>query len=302
MRLLMFEHDGGRRLGVVRDGQDDEVVDVAEAGGGDGAPPPADVLAVVDGGEEALARLRKLATSPPRGSAVRPLADLTLLAPLDPPRGNVLAIGRNYQKHAEEGARAWKTEVAPPTIFTKAITTIAGPYDDISVNPAVSSRIDWEVELGVVVGRRGTNIPRDQAIDHVFGYTVLNDVTARDIQNGWGGQWFKGKSLDGSCPTGPWVVTADEVRDVQSLQLHLRVNGEQKQDANTRDMIYPVDAIIEWLSVGMTLLPGMLIASGTPEGVGFARTPPEFLQPGDVMETEIEGIGLLRNAVVASSA
>jgi len=127
---------------------------------------------------------------------------------------------------------------------------------------------------------------------------VVNDVTARDIQGQWGGQWFKGKSLDGSCPLGPWVVTRDELPDPSSLRLCLTVNGVVKQDANTRDMIHPVDSLIEWLSVGMTLLPGMLIASGTPEGVGFARTPPEFLKAGDVMEAEVECIGTLRNRMV----
>jgi 2-keto-4-pentenoate hydratase/2-oxohepta-3-ene-1,7-dioic acid hydratase in catechol pathway len=234
-----------------------------------------------------------------QGSAVRRLADLAVLPPLDPPRGNVLAIGRNYQKHAEEGARALNEEVGPPTIFTKAITTISGPYDDIPIDSAVSVNIDWEVELGVVVGQAGRSIKRQDALDHVFGYTVINDVTARDMQRGWGGQWFKGKSLDASCPSGPWVVTADEVPDPTSLQLRLLVNGEVKQDANTRDMIYPVDSLIEWLSMGMTLLPGMLIATGTPEGVGFARTPPEYLRPGDIMETEVQGVGTLRNRMVA---
>jgi len=301
MRLLMFHNGGTRLLGVAREGAADEIIDVAAAANGS-ARLPADILGVIDGGAEVLDRLRELASSPPPGGAVRSLADLTVLPPFDPPRGNVLAIGRNYQKHAEEGARALNTEVGPPTIFTKAITTITGPYADIRIDPSVSTKIDWEVELGVVIGQRGANIKRSDALDHVFGYTVLNDVTARDIQNGWGGQWFKGKSLDGSCPVGPWVLTRDEVPDVQQLHLQLRINGDVKQDANSRDMIYPVDAIIEWLSVGMTLLPGMLIATGTPEGVGFARTPPEFLQPGDVMESEIEGIGLLRNTVVASPA
>jgi 2-keto-4-pentenoate hydratase/2-oxohepta-3-ene-1,7-dioic acid hydratase in catechol pathway len=303
MRLLMFHNGGTRLLGVAREGAPDEIIDVAAAANGSGAAHlPADILGVIDGGAQVLDRLHQLASSAAPGGAVRSLAELSLLPPFDPPRGNVLAIGRNYQKHAEEGARALNTEVGPPTIFTKAITTITGPYADIRIDPAVSTKIDWEVELGVVIGRRGANIKRSDALDHVFGYTVLNDVTARDIQNGWGGQWFKGKSLDGSCPVGPWVLTRDEVPDVQQLHLQLRINGDVKQDANSRDMIYPVDAIIEWLSVGMTLLPGMLIATGTPEGVGFARTPPEFLQPGDVMESEIEGIGLLRNSVVASSA
>ncbi len=294
MRLLMFRDGGSRRLGVSEVGAD-EVVDVAATAGGESLPT--DIVGVIDGGDELLQRLRALAGSA-SGQAVRPLADLELLAPFDPPRGNVLCIGRNYQKHAEEGARALNTEVGPPTIFTKAITTINGPYADVPINPAVSTSIDWEVELGVVIGTAGSNIKRAGALGHVFGYTVINDVTARDLQNGWGGQWFKGKSLDGSCPMGPWVLTADEVPDVQSLQLQLRVNGVVKQDANTRDMIYPVDAIIEWLSVGMTLRPGMVIATGTPEGVGFARTPPEFLRAGDVMETEVQGVGLLRNTIV----
>jgi 2-keto-4-pentenoate hydratase/2-oxohepta-3-ene-1,7-dioic acid hydratase in catechol pathway len=298
MKLLMFREGAVSRLGVGRDGAPDEIVDVAAAANGSG---PATILDVIDAGEEGVDRLRVLASSAP-ASAIRALAALPLLPPFDPPRGNVLAIGRNYQKHAEETARASNVEVGPPTIFTKAITTISAPFADIRIDPSVSTKIDWEVELGVVIGRRGANIKRQDALSHVFGYTVLNDVTARDIQNGWGGQWFKGKSLDGSCPVGPWVLTRDEVADVQSLHLELRINGTVKQDANTRDMIYPVDAIIEWLSVGMTLLPGMLIATGTPEGVGFARTPPEYLQPGDIMESEIEGIGKLRNTVVASPA
>ena len=148
--------------------------------------------------------------------------------------------------------------------------------------------------------RERANIKRADARPYVFGYTVLNDVTARDIQSGWGGQYFKGKSLDRSCPTGPWIVTSDEVPNPQALNLQLRLNGTVKQDGNTRDMIYAVDAIIEWVSKGMTLLPGSMIATGTPDGVGFARTPPQFLKPGDEMETEVEGIGLLRNKIVAA--
>jgi 2-keto-4-pentenoate hydratase/2-oxohepta-3-ene-1,7-dioic acid hydratase in catechol pathway len=297
----MFRHGGERRLGVLRDGAPDEVLDVAALTSSSGPDaPPRDLLALVDSGPDGLSRLADLVSSAGANpSAALKLADVSMLAPFDPPRGNVLAIGRNYQKHAEEGARALDEEVKPPTIFTKAITTIVGPYDDIPVDASVSDNIDWEVELGVVIGRAGRGIKRHDALDHVFGYCVVNDVTARDIQRSWGGQWFKGKSLDGSCPTGPWVVTADEIPDPTSLDLRLRVNGVVKQEANTRDMIYPVDAVIEWLSVGMTLLPGMLIATGTPEGVGFARTPPEFLQPGDVVESEVDGIGTLRNRVVA---
>jgi 2-keto-4-pentenoate hydratase/2-oxohepta-3-ene-1,7-dioic acid hydratase in catechol pathway len=287
MKLVMFKADGGRRLGALRPGSEDDVVELSE---------PVDMRALIDAGDEGLAHVRAaLSSSRPKS---RRLADLELLAPLDPPRGNVIAMGRNYQKHAEETAQGG--QVSPPTIFTKAITSLTEPFADIAIDPAISDKIDWEVELAVLIGKRGANIKRGRAMDHVFGYTVLNDVTARDIQSGWGGQYFKGKSLDRSCPSGPWVVTKDEVEDPQALKLFLRVNGIVKQEGDTRDMIYPVDAIIEWVSKGMTLLPGAMIATGTPDGVGFARTPPEFLKPGDVMETEVQGIGLLRNRFVSA--
>jgi len=256
------------------------------------------MLALIDAGPEGLARAARTLASV--RSRTHRLQDVEVLAPLPNPRGNVIAIGRNYQAHAEESARAAGKTVDPPTVFTKAVTTIAGPYDDVVADAAVTNQVDWEVELGVVVGRAGINIRRRHAPDHIFGFVALNDVSARDIQFGWGGQFFKGKSLDRSCPTGPWVVTADEAPDPRTLGLQLTVNGVVKQEGNTRDMIHPVDAIIEWASKGMTLLPGALIATGTPDGVGFARTPPEFLRPGDVMETEVSGIGILRNRMVAA--
>lgn len=287
MKLLTFRTNGEPRLGVVRDR--DEVVEVDAPGG---------LLGLIDAGRDGLTRA-KTALDSSRARRYK-LADLELLAPLPEPRGDVLAIGRNYQKHAEEGARAWGEAIKPPTIFTKAQTSITGPYDDIRIDPVISDKIDWEVELGVVIGTAGANIRADDAMSHVFGYTVINDVSARDIQNGWGGQFFKGKSLDRSSPLGPWVVTADEIADPQALRVTLKVNGVVKQDGNTRDMIYPVQQLIVWLSVGMTLRPGNVIATGTPDGVGFARTPPEFLKPGDLMETEVAGVGLLRNKIVGA--
>jgi 2-keto-4-pentenoate hydratase/2-oxohepta-3-ene-1,7-dioic acid hydratase in catechol pathway len=289
MKLLMFRHGDGRRLGALRPGHEEEVVDLSEVA--------RDMVALIDMGQGGLEHARNVAAGAGRGLRLK---DVTLLAPIDSPRGNVIAMGRNYQKHAEETAT--DGDVKPPTIFTKAITSITGPYDDIAIDPSISDKIDWEVELGVVIGKRGANIARSDAMDHVFGYFVLNDVSARDIQNGWGGQYFKGKSLDSSCPTGPWVVTKDEAPDPRDLGLRLTVNGVVKQEGNTRDMIHPVDAIIEWSSKGMTLLPGALIATGTPDGVGFARTPPEYLKPGDVMETEVSGIGVLRNRMVPAGA
>jgi 2-keto-4-pentenoate hydratase/2-oxohepta-3-ene-1,7-dioic acid hydratase in catechol pathway len=216
------------------------------------------------------------------------------------PAKNVFCLGRNYVAHAEEAARARGQEVKIPTvpvIFTKAPTSVSGPFDDVLVQRAVTQQVDWEVELGAIIGSAGRNISRGDALGHVFGYTVINDLSARDLQQQHM-QWFKGKSLDGFCPMGPVVVTADEFGDPQNKRLQLRVNGVSKQDASTASMIFPVEVIIEWLSKGLTLEPGDVIATGTPEGVGMGRTPPEFLQDGDVVEAEVEGIGLLKNRIV----
>ena len=303
MRLLMFQHGSGRRLGVLAGSRSETVIDLTELAAATGStPPPADIMALIDAGDAGLASVKQLVAKlkPSAGAPVTyPLADVRLLAPLDPPRGNVIAIGRNYAKHAAETATKGE-KPKPPTVFSKAITSITGPYDDIPIDPGVSEEIDWEVELGVVIGKAGVNITKEDALEHVFGYTVINDVTARDIQSDWGGQYFKGKSLDASCPSGPWVVTPDEVEDPQALSLRLTVNGTLKQDGTTSEMIHPVDSIISWVSVGMTLLPGMMIATGTPDGVGFARKPPEFIHVGDVVEAEVEGIGTLRNKFVAA--
>jgi 2-keto-4-pentenoate hydratase/2-oxohepta-3-ene-1,7-dioic acid hydratase in catechol pathway len=272
----------------LRPGHADEVVELAE---------PTSMLTLIESGAEGLARVRAASSS--SNPRIRKINDIKLLPPVTP-RGNVIAIGLNYAKHAAETASVLHGEPSPPTIFTKAITSLTEPFADITIDPNLSTKIDWEVELAVVIGKRGANVKRAAGLEHVFGYMVLNDVTARDIQSGWGGQWFKGKSLDRTCPTGPWIVTRDEIPNPGSLNLRLRVNGEVKQESNTSDMIYPVEAIIEWASKGMSLLPGTIIATGTPEGVGFTRTPPEFLQPGDVMETEVDGVGLLRNRIVST--
>src|SRR5207244_3435827 len=288
MRLVAFRAGGGERLGVLRPDDPAEVIELPDFAG---------MLGLIGAGEQGLANVRS-ALSRSKVTSHR-LSDLQLLAPIAQPRGNVIAIGRNYEKHARETA-AEGSEPSPPTVFTKAITSLTEPNADIVIRQEISDKIDWEVELAVVIGRGGADITREDARHHVFGYMALNDVSARDIQAGWGGQYFKGKSLDRSCPTGPWIVTSDEVANPQALNLQLRLNGTVKQDGNTRDMIYAVDAIIEWASKGMTLLPGSMIVTGTPDGVGFARTPPEFLKPGDEMETEVEGIGLLRNKIVAA--
>ncbi len=285
MRLLTFRADGATHVGVLRPDGDEIAVITGVS----------DMLTLIDADADGLKAAKAALDG---GRSRHRLAEVTVLAPVPMPRGNVIAIGRNYQAHADESARAAGRAAEPPTVFTKAVTSITGPYDDINVDGAVTGQVDWEVELGVVVGRTGAGISRAQALDHVFGYVAVNDVSARDVQFGWGGQYFKGKSLDGFCPFGPWIVTRDQIPDPQALRLQLRLNGQTKQDASTRDMIYPVDAILEWVSKGMTLLSGTVIATGTPDGVGFARTPPEFVNSGDVMEAEVEGIGILRNKVL----
>ena len=295
MRLLMYDAGVGPVPGLLLG---DDVVDLRALARSRGHAPLPDLLALIEQGDEGLNALRSLVEGSAESAPRRRLEDLAVRAPLDPPRGNVLAIGHNYVAHAEELARAQGVDDVPPTVFTKAQTTVAGPYDDIVIDPVISTMIDWEVELGVIIGTAGVNIPRERALEHVFGYTVVNDVTARDMQYGWGGQFFKGKSLDGSCPMGPWIVTRDEVPDPHDLALRLTVNGQVKQEGHTSAMLHRIDELIAMLSLGMTLLPGTLIATGTPPGVGYARTPKEFLRAQDVMESEVEGIGLLRNCVV----
>lgn len=256
-----------------------------------------------DPGQDAMLRLIQRGTAADlehRPGATEELAldSVRLLAPIPIPNRNVICLGRNYAEHAAEMARV-REEVTNPTFFTKAPTTVIGPYDQIPYDAGLSTEIDWEVELACIIGRRARHVSRHQALDHVFGYTVVNDISARDLQYGYGGQFFYGKSLDGSCPMGPCIITADEVPDPQALSLRLRVNAETKQEATTGDMIFDVAGIIEILSRAMTLEPGQIIATGTPSGVGYARNPKEFLRPGDLMESEIDGIGTMRNRVVS---
>jgi 2-keto-4-pentenoate hydratase/2-oxohepta-3-ene-1,7-dioic acid hydratase in catechol pathway len=225
-----------------------------------------------------------------------------LLAPIPVIRKNVLCVGRNYAEHITEGDRAQKQQVGVtehPVFFTKPPTSIVGPGGDVLTFPSVSKQTDYEVELAVIIGTPGRNIAKADAMKHVFGYTILNDISARDVQRRHGGQNFKGKAFDGSCPMGPWIVTADAIDDPHALPISLTVNGETRQDGNTRDMIFDIETLIASLSEGMTLEPGDIIATGTPSGVGYAMDPPSFLKDGDTVVCNISGIGTLTNSVRA---
>jgi 2-keto-4-pentenoate hydratase/2-oxohepta-3-ene-1,7-dioic acid hydratase in catechol pathway len=310
VRIATFRDESGRaRLGVARDG---ELVDLLRAATALNAPEAreasavlTDMLALIAAGPRSLDRVRELARLAPEDSAI-PLAMVHLLAPIPRPSKNIFCVGRNYAEHAAESFRA-TGQAAPaqpaqnPNIFTKAVTSVIGPTDNIPYNTDLSSELDWEVELGVILGEGGRNIAREDALAHVFGYTVINDISARDLQHKAGAQWFYGKSLDGSCPIGPWIVTADEIPDPSQLTLTLTVNGVVKQHDTTANMIFDTATLIAYLSRGMTLEPGDIIATGTPAGVGFARTPKEFLRPDDIMETTVDRIGTLRNRVVEGS-
>ena len=228
----------------------------------------------------------------------RELEGLRLAAPVRP-RKNVFCVGRNYVEHAKEGARAAGRDLKlpdVPTFFTKAPTAIADPGAILHFSADLSQEYDWEAELAIVIGVRARDISENDAPNAIFGFTCLNDITARNLQRAHL-QWFKGKSLDESCPIGPWIVTADELGCTPDLHIELRVSGVEKQSAHTGQTMFSPAQLIAQLSKGMTLEPGDVIATGTPEGVGFARTPPEFLSDGDVVEVEIEGIGILRNTI-----
>jgi len=233
----------------------------------------------------------------------KPLSGAPLLAPIDRPRRNIMCVGKNYHDHAAEFSKsgfdssAKAGELAPeaPVVFTKAYTSVIGPGAFIPSHEAVTSQLDYEAELAVIIGKPGRGIKKSEAFDHVFGYTIVNDFTARDLQK-LHRQWFLGKSLDGFCPMGPYVTTSDEV-DARSLDVKCWVNGELRQDANTSQLIFDIPTLIETISAGMALLPGDIIATGTPAGVGIGYTPPRFVRSGDVIRIDIQGLGSLQNTV-----
>lgn len=282
---------------------DGRFLPVAAAARAAGASDPAllagSLQAIIEGGDATLALLQEIvAKAAPALSIAAQEAELR--APLPTPAKNVFCVGRNYADHIAEGARALKDNIVAtevPVFFTKPPTTVAGPRDSVPIFPHVSTHIDYEVELAVIIGKPGHDIPKERALDHVWGYTVLNDVTARDVQRRHGGQFFKGKALDGSCPMGPVIVTRDEVADPHNLRLRTLVNGDLRQDGNTAQMIFDIPTLIASLSEGLTLNAGDILATGTPSGVGYAMEPPQFLKHGDEVVCEVEGIGKLQNTM-----
>jgi len=291
LNLITFADAAGSRAGVLLSGG--RVLDLAVA-----MPPARDMLAVIDGGAAMLAAIRALAAHPP-ANALLPLASVALQAPIPKPRRNVFCVGRNYMDHVAEGDRTrgiTQSEVPKyPQFFTKAADCVIAPGAKVPTHEGVTKWLDYEVELVAIIGTAGRDIPKEKALEHVFGWTIGNDVTGRDLQRRHG-QWFKGKSLDRSCPLGPVIVPAADL-SAADLAIGLKINGEQRQASRTSKMIFDVPEIIHQLSAGFTLLPGDVIMTGTPEGVGYAMQPPQTLKAGDVMELTIEGIGTLTNTI-----
>ena len=265
---------------------------------------PQTLVDVIAGGETAIQHCASLQSAAQRGdlkSAWLNDTSCSIAAPIPRPLKNVFCVGKNYAEHVSEAARAQNTgSDLPeyPVFFSKPPTAVVGPGAQVRLDPAVSDKMDYEVEMAAIVGAPGRDIPADKAMEHVFGFTILNDITARDVQRRHGGQFLKGKGLDTSCPLGPTIVTRDELSNFDNLAIRLKVNGEIRQDGNTRDMIFTIPALIESLSAGITLEPGDIIATGTPSGVGYAMEPPQYLAHGDVVTCEIEGIGELTNEIV----
>ena len=290
MRIATYVQDGKRRVGIVSaDGQQLTPFKLAAESAQRGALPLIEALA--SGG-----------ALPPVETASVPLSSVKLEAPLPLPRRNLWCVGRNYHAHAKElQASVFKDNDSNPEswpiVFTKVPECVVGPHDDVQLPGAgVSEQIDYEAELAVVIGKGGKNISRAAAMEHVFGYTVVNDVTARDVQMRHQ-QWDMGKSFDTFCPMGPWIVTADEL-DGTRTRVRCWVNGELRQDGPTENLIFDIPTLIETVSRGITLYPGDVIATGTPAGVGLGMKPSRFLKAGDVVRVEIDGLGAIENKFV----
>lgn len=302
MRLVTYRADvaAAARLGAW---VDDTVVDLAALAASRGQSLPSSMLEFIDLGPQAVRSTTRLLASFegdwPVGTAW-PVHNVKLLAPIPRPRKNIFGIGLNYVEHVAESSRTLDTAKElpkQPVIFSKPPTTVIGPGDAIEHNAKITQQLDWEVELAAIIGTRAKRVSVDDALQHVFGYSVMIDMSARDCRRA--GQWIYSKGQDTYAPFGPCIVTADEIPDPQVLDLSLTVNGVSKQHSNTRHMLFKVNELIADLSAGITLEPGDIIATGTPEGVGAGRSPQEWVWPGDVIHAQVQGIGELRHPVVA---
>lgn len=293
MRFVTFSHAGAKNRPGVVDAAGQTVIDLGEEG-------IADLNALILEGEAGLEKARRALGQPKRAV---PLAEAALGAPIPRPRRNIMCVGKNYFEHSKEFEKSGFDSTSggqavpdAPVIFTKAPSSVSAPGAEIPSYLDPTQSTDYEGELGVVIGRGGRGIAKAAAYAHVFGYVILNDVTARKLQSQHK-QWFLGKSVDGFCPMGPYLVTADEVGDVTKLVLTTEVNGERRQEGRVSDLIFDIPTIIETISRTMTLEPGDIIATGTPAGVGIGFDPPQFLKKGDVVRIAITGLGTLENPV-----
>jgi acylpyruvate hydrolase len=286
VKLLTFTVDGKTRPGALKG---DRVVDLAAAGLPAG--PHGGLIEIARGGDAMVERARKAMND--AKAKTYALKDVKIEAPIRRP-GKVLAVGLNYIDHCKEANLPVPPE---PVLFTKWSTSVCGPYDDVHLPAVAAKEVDYEVELGVVIGKRATNVSEKDALRYVMGYTAVNDVSARDQQFANAKQWDRGKSFDSFCPWGPYIVTRDEVPDPHVLQVRTILNGKEMQNSNTKNLIFNVNKIIAYASQSTTLEPGDLIPTGTPFGVGFSRKPPVFLKDGDVCECEVEKVGSVKNRI-----
>ncbi len=301
MKLVSYRSspEAAARLGVI---ENRFVVDVERLGRLAALPLPDSMLDLIQAGPRAVSALADvLQHSKQRPiDGMLPMANVKLLAPIPRPRKNLFGIGLNYVEHVEESSRSLDTSKDlpdKPVIFSKPPTTVIGPGEPVHHDKAITRQLDWEVELAVIIGTTCRRVAEQDALGHVFGYSVLIDISARDCRRA--GQWIYSKGQDTYAPFGPCIVTADEIGDPQMLDLWLSVNGVMKQKSNTRHMLFKVPTLIADISAGMTLEPGDIIATGTPSGVGAGRKPQEWLWPGDVIEAGVQKIGELRHPVVA---
>jgi 2-keto-4-pentenoate hydratase/2-oxohepta-3-ene-1,7-dioic acid hydratase in catechol pathway len=299
MKLLTYKtKDTEPRLGFIHDNR---VVDMEDFGGIHNFPLPDDMLDLIDMGFEVIAEINELIENTREidfEMISNPLSDVTILAPIEKPRKNIIGIGLNYTEHVAESARTLDTTgklPSKPIIFSKPPTTVTATNTEIIKNTKLTQQLDWECELAVIIGKKGKYVPKADALDYVFGYTVINDISARDCRRE--GQWIVSKGQDTFAPMGPYLVTKDEIENPHNLNLSLKLNGVEKQNSNTKFLLFNINDLVEDLSTVFTLEPGDIIATGTPAGVGAGRNPQEWMYDGDVVEATVEGIGTIVNTV-----